>query len=1438
MTESAISIETSDETADKTLGFPPSILSVSRDELDDLPLTVRDGTGEAAAVLPPDLQGHVFIVGPAGTLDSPPLHPGSPIVTPTKDGFTPLYNGDGMVYRISFGEAGTATIKTKIAQTESFVADQILHHDHQSHSSDRGSSRYPNLTFHSYGITRGSSTLGVTTQLSVTLNPFRFAETQPYRLLLTVDMGRPYEIDPTSLDMVQPIGLNRDWHDINPLLPLIAKIPFRLLMSTAHPSFDFEKRALFTTNLGRSLAAFSPWLHRIFAQFPELAPLLKPADAEQDSKRATLLSQNLLRHLLGMLIQSLEHLLDDGWQLGDKVELIRWRGDAFERWTVVLSDGTPIKVSQTMHQIWSTRNHIILLDTAFKISLEELIPYDPYPSVEHVERLLRDYLDEPQLADTPVYIIRHDDLVPGQPTVTAQTLTIPREIAHYVVDYDDSDGIILHTAHNSACDASETLRSGLGDQSVFDDPDINDRTNKLSGMLTNGTDQAWIGGYVIHPSSNKQEAPTVNECLITRDFCWGNPIYAHLNMTLQQPEHLDDLFWIFYGAWDDLLPQHLVDVYEHYPYRQMPIDADPGLPSVKAIARAGSPTTLCRVHVERMGAGHEMHLQLTTPDIYAFPKGYFANSLQFVPRQGEGATGSSTDGYLTCVVLFRDRIDKDVSEIWIFDAQNLAAGPCYRLSHDRLKIGFTIHTTWLPALPTTPAGSNYSIRDDYETLVADVVKHHGASNVGREIRSLFNQIYDQFDDLTQQQRIPPTVMAGTRWELTHLPLDILEGEIPSDLGGHLFVVAPVGTVNSSGVASPNGDPLFNGDGMVYRIDFPDKSTPGNHPSLTCRLMKSPCFHADAASRPKSKYADLGFRNHGISRFSVALGTRNELNTAFLPIRFGEEDGDRLLVTYDAGRPYELDLETLELITPIGWNHEWRPETTLPSPFPAVLSTAHPYFDPEQKELLTVNYGRSVSNFLEGLPLATEVEQVQAELIAGVEAIAKLFNLDGVVRTAVRGAADVFQILLGQLSAWIELLTSIKLDNFTYLIRWDGHGDLERWRVLLPDGSPVAIHQSLHQIGVTRNYIILAETAFSTGLAEVFNNPIPENQAAEQLLRNTFATPPAAETRLYIIRRADLVNGQRPAQSDREVTVMARSLTIPMEVLHFAVDYDDQEGRITLHLGHICAADSAEWLRRYDTSPAGTPIPSTLNGMLVSETDISRLGRYVIDAESGELLEAVTIADDQLTWGVALCTYPHALPTTTPAEHVTSVYWNSGGLFPDLLSQFILDLFSDYPNRLVPLDDLTQWASTERGKPSSLFRLDTRTMTLTDHYRFPTAAETGTVGYIANSPQFVPSQKAEAAEHEGYVTCVVFTGDRSELWIFDAEDLAKPLCRIGHPSLKFGYTLHTVWLPQIHSRRAAYQVPVVEDYQDLVKKQSDRIQAFFEHEVFCHYRDLK
>lgn len=49
-----------------------------------------------------------------------------------------------------------------------------------------------------------------------------------------------------------------------------------------------------------------------------------------------------------------------------------------------------------------------------------------------------------------------------------------------------------------------------------------------------------------------------------------------------------------------------------------------------------------------------------------------------------------------------------------------------------------------------------------------------------------------------------------------------EKDLPDDLRGHVFIIAPVGTIESGGLPFTNGDSFLSGDGMIYRNCSPQQ----------------------------------------------------------------------------------------------------------------------------------------------------------------------------------------------------------------------------------------------------------------------------------------------------------------------------------------------------------------------------------------------------------------------------------------------------------------------------------------------------------------------------------------------------------------------------------------------------------------------------------------
>jgi carotenoid cleavage dioxygenase-like enzyme len=745
---------------------------------------------------------------------------------------------------------------------------------------------------------------------------------------------------------------------------------------------------------------------------------------------------------------------------------------------------------------------------------------------------------------------------------------------------------------------------------------------------------------------------------------------------------------------------------------------------------------------------------------------------------------------------------------------------------------------------------------------------------------------------------PGAMLSLSRQELDEVEMEIINGTLPADLQGHVFILAVSGFVNSHSIPGTpivvpplDGIPVINGDGMICRLDFHrrgEEAQPGKI-YLKTKLAGTPDYWADVAT-VEEEYTKYQFHNFGVARISEFLGVRNVVNTAWLPINFPGENY-RLLVTLDAGRAYEIDTTSLEIITPIGSNREWREQLKLGLPFKLIMSTAHPYCDPRTQEIFTVNFTQSfktmlppnfkqqagvlddilprIGEFLGQLeellePIAkwidklsdrhhttmvmeletTAVEEMQLfsestinsflERETEISPLKELWReLPAIIREEIANAEDLSSVkdLLDELLQLVRVgstfLSGVKdMEDLAYLIRWNGKDNFENWQLILPDGSPVKIKQTMHQIGLTQDYVVLMDTSLKIGLNQLI---VVKNQKIDQLIRKIINYPQSPETAIYIIRRADL------HQDAKEV--VAQKIVIPMEVFHFLVDYDNPGDRITLHASHASAWDVAEWLRTEDMPLTDNPQPPL--GMVVSGADVNHLGRYYIDAKNGTLEESAVVTNFDANWAIAIWAYSNqkmADGAWYPPAKFDNIYWGAWGAWSDLLSTYITKMYSDYEYRDESVAEIEQ--ITTQGKPSNICRLNTETMKVEDIYQFPP-------GYFGNTPQFVPRANGSGQSTDGYIlsTVIYDNGDRagdveigtSEIWIFDAKDLSKPLCKLRHPQFKFSFTTHSTWLPQIAPRTpGTYYISAREDYQDIVSQQPPEIQQLFESKIYPHF----
>lgn len=699
-------------------------------------------------------------------------------------------------------------------------------------------------------------------------------------------------------------------------------------------------------------------------------------------------------------------------------------------------------------------------------------------------------------------------------------------------------------------------------------------------------------------------------------------------------------------------------------------------------------------------------------------------------------------------------------------------------------------------------------------------------------------------------KVPQSLMDSSRTEfgsngVGQISLNTVKGEIPADLHGHMFIVGPVGFTDT-----PYGDgtPVFNGDGMVYRLDF---DRPGEV-RLKTKIAKTPCFYADLATRTRRQYNKYRFRNWGNMRFSLTLGLRNLVNTAFLVMKSPQEPNNRLLMTYDAGRPYEIDPVSLKLKTPVGTNQEWRSVVPRIKPFlnqvfPVVLSTAHPACDEHTGEIFTINYGRSIANLLSTVPFVNSINGLPQAVKDFVEPLVdNVISNESVKQFLSMGlkfTQDVFKSSAELGNKLLKPIIGVDVEDFTYLIRWNQKGSLERWKLVLLDGSPVKIEQSVHQIGVTKDFIVIIDTAFKVGVDQILNNPLPDAEKTERALRILLTRPQFPDSKVYIVRRDRLEDGQRPASSTEEIELPVIPLVLPLESIHFAVDYeasneensDDSVRKINLYITHNCATDVSEHIRSYDRSAyhPDQNLPSRLDGMLaIGQMDVNRLGRYVIDGDRGVILDSKVVHNQDYTFGVGLITYRERLLSGETPIQIEDIYAHSWGFWEELMPEFIFDLYKNYKYRLISIEEIRKLP--QKNKPVYLFRLHTKTMEFADHYQFP-------LGYMMSSPQFVPRKDGTDSSTDGYIVCTVNTPNQDEIWIFDAKELSPgPVCQLNYPGFNFGYTIHTTWLPKISSYTtnssgtSDYHISVRQDYEQFVKQQPQAVQDIFEQYIYPNF----
>ncbi len=465
-------------------------------------------------------------------------------------------------------------------------------------------------------------------------NLFAFKE----HLICANDAGRPYVIDSSSLSLSAPIGHYHQWKTSqdDEHIGLFNAQPLKGYMTTAHPAYDQDE--CFFVNWGMNM--------------PQL----------------------------GM----------QGF-----VDLIKWDGkQGFDRYALKM-DGVYIHIDMSVHQIALTEHYVLILDTAFKTELEDIMG-------------LSKTAVSAQKNESVIYLVPRDQLISSQGhslDIEVKKLSIPRESAHFIADYKHSDqgNILIYLAHQCANDASEFIT----------DEDIHPVTQEpldpaLYGMLSAATDIGVFVKYEIDPDT----AQLVEESILIDPRFYGGP-----NLYTLAP-HVDDLRYIWllsFGIWDEMRCQRVEKAYENYAYRQIP------LAELKS-----QPACLTMVSLQ----------DFKIIDSFDFPAGRFPSTPTFMPRQN---AVKADDGYLIVMVFSDDTSLSNGSghEIWGFEANRLSQGPVFRLSHPQFKMNLSLHSQYFSSPPQYSHEMDMDLLGDYQDRLVQLTADQKA--LFEKAISMFNQ---------------------------------------------------------------------------------------------------------------------------------------------------------------------------------------------------------------------------------------------------------------------------------------------------------------------------------------------------------------------------------------------------------------------------------------------------------------------------------------------------------------------------------------------------------------------------------------------------------------------------------------------------------------------------------------------------------------------------
>ncbi len=478
----------------------------------------------------------------------------------------------------------------------------------------------------------------------------------------------------------------------------------------------------------------------------------------------------------------------------------------------------------------------------------------------------------------------------------------------------------------------------------------------------------------------------------------------------------------------------------------------------------------------------------------------------------------------------------------------------------------------------------------------------------------------------------------------------------------------------------------------------------------------------AISRVALQRTKHRFEHMGLMFMSPGLGMFSYTEGMYLL-----PDG-RLGITSDVDRPWVIDRENLRISTPLGRRDEWLPMMAgtagdvMGNLFAGYSNSHVIYTDTATNELFLVNY--------------------------------QYRQADG--------------------------------SHPCILMKWDGQTEIKKWSIISEDGTDIEIKQSIHELIFTKDYILLADTAFVTG--------------AEILSPWKNAPMPNTKTIVYVVDRRDM--------TDNLQVVTAKQIEIDEACIHLIADYENPDDILTIYMLHTPATNTAEIIRSYDKDLKGNLFPSNIVGYgTLPPLDLSSIGKHVVDMKTLKI-ESDYIRDKKYCWGPYMYSYMGRQQRNFNEQ---DLYVMFKGFKSEMLPQRVYNAYKDVQTRIVPLSEIKGGTINSNN---SIARVTKGDFKIADVYEFPDKVLLYTISCMENS-----DKSGNGYLLAGVVTDIAQTEDSSghEYWIFDAGNLAAgPICKLGHKSLNNSVLFHTVFLTsddeaELNKKDVVYNVDLKDDY---------------------------